>query len=146
MIAITFHPEISERIDGFINGDGDQKVTYYQWANKNGEMVISRAKPTNETAYITFEGSKNLISNQNNVDQDLISRGNAYKTTQSKKAQPIINPNKKRPTNKAIGSSIGPFNAITKTKHCLALSNKIAEANRDAKEISELKRQYSAEC
>ena len=123
-----------------ISSRDSQQVTYYQWTDNKGEMVVSRIKPDSNIEYISFEASEDLMISENKVDQALINKGNDYRASMSKQKK----------TGRSAGSgstgSMYPFSAISKTKNCVKLSGQIAEANRQQKDSSKLRQQHAKEC
>ena len=131
--------------NNLISSGTKQQVTYYQWTDNKGEMIVSRIKPDPEIEYIIFQASEDLMLSENNVDQALINKGNDYRASMSQQSQ----------KNKVSGSTIGgsttsmyPFNAISKTKKCVKLSGQIADANRqqNKSKLMKLRQQHSKEC
>jgi len=123
-----------------LTGASNQQVTYYQWTDPRGEMVVSRNKPTSTDDYITFQASEDLMQNENNVDQDLIDRSNNSQTSSSQNTQ------KKNSTGEGTISNAYPFKAMNKAKNCTNLSGQIADARNRGKDTTELKKQHAKEC
>lgn len=117
-------------------------VTFYQWTSANGELVVSREKPSHTENYISFQASADLMNSQHNVNQALIAKGNQAKsdylnqTSQSNKGAGSI-------TAADSGNILG---APAKVKHCLGLSNQIAAKNREGKSSDELEKRHAKEC
>ncbi len=126
-----------------ISGRDSQQVTYYQWTDNKGEMVVSRIKPDSNIEYISFDASEDLMISENKVDQALINKGNDYRASLSEQSQKKRTANSK---NSGATSSMYPFSAISKTKNCVKLSGQIAEANRQQKDSSKLRQQHAKEC
>lgn len=127
-----------------ISTDNNQQVTYYQWTDNKGEMVVSRIKPSTEVEYIAFQASEDLMISENTVDQALINKGNDYRASLSQQDQ------QKTESSPASGSSTSmyPFKAISKTKNCVKLSGQVADANRqqDKSKLKKLRQQHAKEC
>jgi len=127
------------------SGENNQQITYYQWTDDKGEMVVSQIKPDSNVEYISFQGSEDLVNTENNVDQALINKGNDYRASMSQQQQ------SKKTSGKAAASSttsIYPLNAIGKTKTCVKLSGQMADANRqqDTSKLKKLRQQHAKEC
>ena len=124
-------------------------VTYYQWTSDDGEVVISRIKPTANQKYISFQATSDLVKAENTVDQELLNSSNEYKAAVIQSGT-TGNTNKTGSSNKTgsqgSASSFYPIQALRKAKICTKLSSQIAEANRNGKDISTLKAQYTKEC
>ena len=123
--------------------NNNSQVTYYQWTDASGTMIISRNKPANNMAFISFQGSEDLVKNENNVDSDLIAK--------SKNIQPSLSKtSSERKSNKSkgnlTGSSIGPFKAMQKAKNCTNLSMQMGAAKGDKKKKQELAARHAKEC
>ena len=127
-----------------ISGGNNQQVTYYQWTDNKGEMVVSRIKPGSEIEYMAFQASEDLMTSENKVDQELINKGNNYRASMSQQDQ------QKTISSPASGSSTSmyPLNAISKTKNCVRLSGQVADANRqqDKSKLKKLREQHAKEC
>jgi hypothetical protein len=121
----------------------DQQITYYQWSNQHGEMIISQNKPTAQQDYITFQASSDLVKNENKIDHELIKQSNEYRKIIKEDGNKRVSERDKQRT---VFSKNSPLNAINKTKTCIALSNQLAEANRNGEDISELRKQHADEC
>ncbi len=119
-----------------------QQVTYYQWTDANGEMVISRTKPTNTDNYISFKAAEDLIKSENNVDQALIEKGYAAQQGLNQQAQ-----QKSGGQTKSNGSVlVGPINSYHKAKHCTDLTTQIQNEKRKGGNAKGLVERHKKEC
>jgi len=126
-----------------------QQVTFYQWSDENGKMVISRNKPSKIDNFITFQASNDLMQNENTVDQSLIDKSSRYQAdilSQSDKKNVSGNAKSNTNSKQEPSSSVYPFNAISKTKRCVNLSTQMSVARNKKKDISALKERYEKEC
>jgi len=122
-------------------------VSYYQWTSASGEVVISREKPSHTNDFISFQASSDLISNDNNVDQNLISQSNRYRdqVLAEEKNSPKTN-TESRSTSKTKSATDGTvFSAPAKVKHCVNAALQQGAANRQAAE-SGAKANRSSRC
>jgi len=129
----------TDLVNQFFGGYQNQQVTYYQWTDERGEMVVSRNKPTTTNDYITFQSSEDLMKNENIVDQDLIDRSNNSQTSTSQQ-------NSKKEKSENTVSKMYPFGAMDKAKNCVNLSSQLADAKNRGQDTTELKKQYAKEC
>jgi len=130
----------TDLINQVIGDSQNQPVTYYQWTDERGEMIVSRNKPTSTDDYISFQSSENLIQSENNIDQDLIARSKNIQPNTPQQDQ------QKKSSGKGSISSVYPFNAMNKVRNCTNLSTQIADARNRGKDTSELKKRHAKEC
>lgn len=120
---------------------GDKQLTYYQWNDQQGEMIISRNKPEEGIDYITFQGSSSLMDNSNQVDSQLINKAEI--------AKQVTNASRSSGNSKSNQGSISstyPFSAMNKTKNCLDIAAKISAASREGKDKTALLARQKKEC
>lgn len=146
VIAIVFvvlylKTDLIDRAYSYISGSQNQQVTYYQWTDAGGEMVISRNKPTTTDEYISFQASEDLMKNEHNVDQDLIDKSKNIRSTSTQQDKK----NEKSSGNGSISNAY-PFKAMNKARNCTNLSSQIADARNRGKDTSKLKEQHAKEC
>lgn len=123
------------------------QVTFYQWTDENGEMQISQLKPVDTTDFISFQADPAFMGSQNQVDQSVLDKGNAYQTGQLAKQNANNATPSKRPSGaKSNVSSMYPFSAMSKTKNCVNLATQISDAKARGKDTSALKKRQAKEC
>jgi len=139
-VVLYLKTDLFDQAINYFSGSQNQQVTYYQWTDERGEMIVSRNKPTTTDDYISFQSSKDLMKDENIVDQNLINKNHNQQSNSSQQNQ------QKKTNGKGAVSSMYPFNSMSKAKNCVNLSSQIADAKNRGQDTSELKKKHAKEC
>ena len=116
-----------------ISSEDKQLITYYQWSDKNGQVVISRSKPKLVEDYITFQGSADLMVTNYDIDPELIEKGNKYRSQLESKNRPSI-----QQSTQAFEQSIESIEKnlakIEQSEYCDDLANQVEQLEDQTKD------------
>ncbi|MEE4245233.1 MAG: hypothetical protein V2I33_07465 [Kangiellaceae bacterium] len=129
-----------------------KKVTYYQWTDEQGEMIISRNKPNNAAIeYISFIATEELESYEYNIDSELLAIAEEYHNSLNKDGKSSYN------LDDALSSSTYGSNSIKKVKKCVQLISQLRQrqnqmiygsssSSRGQPSVQQLQQQVSQTC
>jgi len=94
-----------------------QSVTYYQWNDENGEVIVSRQKPKGIDNFISFQSTENLENYSYDIDPDVLAQAQKYHDSF----------NEKEDDTQTSGIEGEGIKAIDKTKECVSMVSEIQE-------------------